>query len=70
MSVGERPRCSGEPRRSHHRTSHVSEVAEELFDITILLVDVWRRVDGVDAKLAASRVEDALDVHGLGVGLD
>ena len=59
-----------EPLCSHHRTSHVAEVAEELLYIAILLVDVRGRGDGVDAEFAAARVEDALDVHGLGVGLD
>eukprot|EP00959_Pyramimonas_sp_CCMP1952_P452773 9467151-Pyramimonas_sp.AAC.1 len=70
MSVGEWPSCGREPRRCHHGASHLAKVAEQLLCVAVLLVDIGRRVDGVDAQLAAAGVEDALDVHGLGVGLD
>eukprot|EP00959_Pyramimonas_sp_CCMP1952_P381041 7983999-Pyramimonas_sp.AAC.1 len=33
-------------------------------------MNIWRRVDGVDAEFAAAGMEESLDVHGLGVGLD
>ena len=58
--------CGG----SHHGVGEVAHVAEGFLGRAIPLVLVGRRVDGGNAELAASLLEEAVDVDRLCVGLD
>ena len=64
------PTVTCESRCRHHGVGNVTDVSECFLRRTVALVLVRRRKDRVDAQLAAALLEQAVDVDGLGVGLD